>query len=281
MTADGRRCSDLDYPELEVIEVAELTPADASAAVRARRGDSRRVPRPGESPGRELARGHGPFLGASEVAAVVTPRVAPHRGLGRGAVQRPASPSRGSAAARSTSGSRPGTSATSSDFPAATIVVREGRRRRSPARFHSTSSRAGSSPQATSVLYTPETVVRRRTRRRSSGPHLRRPLATAVGGARDLRRRGLARAAADDARSRSCSPPFSSPARSRCSPEAGCASAWLVGAAVYLAAITLSGDRGRASGFARVTVGLLTLVGLVATPPRLRRRSRRRARRRR
>ena len=135
---------------------------------RRRVGDGRRLPRPGEHPA-------GNWLAAT-VSFLARPRGRRRRHAARGATCRarrgsarpPAWSSRGSAAARSTSASRPGNLRFVDDFPAETIVVRKDdyvARRRC---VRSTSSRAGSSPRARACSTRP---------RRSSLP--RRPRSSA------------------------------------------------------------------------------------------------------
>ena len=261
VATDRTVVQELDYPNYEVLVVADLTPAKVRAAVEQARGEVVAFLGSGERPSGNWIAATVPFLGRSEVAAVVAPRLAPHQGPARSRAAAGVAESRlggGSLYFRS----MPGNIRYVADFPTETIVVAK-ERYEALDRDVPLDELVGELIAAGDrVLYTPE-AVSVAAPPSLFRPHLRATLSYGRRRARDLRRRGL-RAL------RPTTPlplvlaaflvtgPFALLAGGRF------AFAWLLGAAVYLAAITLSGVAA-AFRFRSVTVGLLTLVGLLAT----------------
>jgi hypothetical protein len=188
VTADANAVRMLDYPEVEVIEVAELTSATASEAVRNASGSVVAFLDRGELPAGNWLAATVSFLARPEVAAVVTSRVAPHEGSIRERAAAGVVESRlggGSLYFRFT----PGNLRFVSDFPATSIIVRK-----------DDFVAAGEAPldelagrlvaAGKSVLYTPETVVVAPPPALFR-PHLQQAFEYGRRRSGDLRRRGL------------------------------------------------------------------------------------------
>jgi hypothetical protein len=188
VTPDAGAVAGLDYKEIEVIEVDELTSAAAIEAVGKASGSVVAFFDRGEHPAGNWLGATVSFLARPEVAAVVTSRVAPHAGSVRERAAAGVVESRlggGSLYFRFT----PGNLRFVSDFPAASIIVRK-----------KDYLAAGEAPldelagrlvaAGKSVLYTPETVVVA-SPPALFGPHLRQAFAYGRRRSGDLRRRGV------------------------------------------------------------------------------------------
>jgi glycosyltransferase involved in cell wall biosynthesis len=259
VTPDPAAVSDLDYPELELIQVAELTPAAAAEAVRNASGTVVAFLDHGELPAGNWLGATVSFLARPEVAAVVTARVAPSAGSTRERAAAGVVESRlggGSLYFRFT----PGNLRFVSDFPAPSIVVRK-----------DDYVAAGEGPldeltsrlvaAGRSVLYTPETVVVA-SPPPLFGPHLRQAFDYGRRRSGELRQRGL----------RALRPTTLLPLVLLVFLAIGPIAIlvgglprtiWLAGAAAYAIAVLASGAIA-ALRFRGLGVGALTVVGLVA-----------------
>jgi len=259
VTPDAAAVSDLDYPEVEVIEIEQLTSAAASDAVRGASGTVVAFLDHGERPAGNWLGATVSFLARPEVAAVVTARVAPHAGSTRERAAAGVVESRlggGSLYFRFT----PGNLRFVSDFPEASIVVRK-----------DDYVAAGEGPldeltsrlvaRGRSVLYTPETVVVSPPPA-LFGPHLRQAFAYGRRRSGDLRRRGP----------RALRPTTLLPLALLLFLAVGpiallvggrLRAIWLAGAAVYALVVLASGVIA-ALRFRGLGVGALTVAGLVA-----------------
>jgi glycosyltransferase involved in cell wall biosynthesis len=261
VTTDEAAVQELDYPNYEVLVVPDLSPASVRAGVARAGGEVIAFLGAGERPSGNWITATAPFLGRSEVSAVVAPRIAPHQGsrLGRAAA--------GVAESRLGGGalyfrSMPGNIRYVADFPTATIVVLKERYAALEREVPLDELAAELTAAGERVLYTPE-AVSVAAPASLFRPHLRETLAYGRRRAEDLRRRGL-RAL------RITTPlPILLVAFAATGPVAllvggRLAAIWLVGAGIYLAALALS-SIAAAFRFRSLTVGLLTLAGLAAT----------------
>ena len=180
----------LDYPSSRCSWSPELTPAAVRAGASARTRRSRRVPRARRAPAGNWIAATVPFLGRERGRS----RRRPARGAASGLGAEPRSSGRGRVRLGGGSlyfRSMPGNLRYVADFPAETIVVAK-ERYEALDRDVPLDELVGELDRGGDrVLYTPETVSRRRARRRSSGRICARPSPTAVAAARELRRRGL------------------------------------------------------------------------------------------
>jgi glycosyltransferase involved in cell wall biosynthesis len=261
ITRDPAALTGLDYPNLEVVALADSSPQAVHRAAREAAGSVLAFLEEGGRPAGNWITATVPFLRREEVAAVVVPKVAPRDGT------------LGARAASAIVGSRlgggslyfrftPGNLRYVRDFPAASVVVQRDRYLDLGEAVTAQEVTASLTAKGSAVLYTPETVVVGATPRLFR-PHLQQTFAYGRRRGVDVRLRGVR------AVRRTTLLPVVLLVFLAVGPlavQAGVSirTAWLALALFYAAAVAVSATIAALS-FRNAAVGILAAAGLVLT----------------
>jgi glycosyltransferase involved in cell wall biosynthesis len=261
VTRDPAALAGLDYPNLEVLTLADSSAKAIHDAAQAAAGSVLAFLEEGGRPAGNWISATVPFLRRGEIAAVVVPKVAPRDGTLATRAAAAIVQSRlggGSLYFRFT----PGNLRYVDDFPGASVVIERGRYLELNEALTSQELPARLTANGNAVLYTPETVVVGTTPRLFR-PHLEQTFAYGRRRGAEIRRRGI------HAVRRSTLLPVAllvflalGPLAAVLGGSAG--SAWLAGALLYVAAVAISAAIAALS-FRNLAVGALAAVGLVLT----------------
>jgi len=189
VTSDPDAVRGLDYPELEILTVADASAASAHKVALQARGLVLAFLEEGGRPAGNWISATTPFLRRTEVGAVVVPKMAPHEGSARSRAAAAVGESRlgsGSLYFRYT----PGNIRYVTDFPVGSVVVPKERYLALDGPVPLEELAAKLTAHGDRVLYTPETVVVGAAPP-LFGPHLARTFAYGLRRGREVRRRGV------------------------------------------------------------------------------------------